>query len=98
MLSGLYKRMWKPTTGRPWTYAMRQTAGWKSALGILGASAALLLLCAWLTTILSGFPVGVTMLVLGTAGGFLLGHLFWDTKGAFIKHRDYYEKGGKSKW
>ena len=98
MLSKLYRLMWHPTTHRPWTYALRQTGGLKVALGILGALPALLALCAWLTAILSGFWLGVTMLTIGLTGGYLLGHLFWDTRGNYIKHRSFYEKGGKSKW
>ena len=85
----LYEKLWRPTIQRPWTYAMRQAAQMNPARVVIGA-------------ILTGVAVGVTAVWLGVlvcaglAAGFLMGsiygHLFWDTEGAYIKHKADFEK------
>jgi hypothetical protein len=89
MLAKLYKMLWNPTTQRPWTYAIRQTAGWKSTLAVLVAVALLL----WLLTVSP-----IASLTLGVASGFLAGHLWWDTKGSYIKHKEYFKENDDVKW
>jgi hypothetical protein len=71
---------------------MRQTPGWKIAIGISVSIVALHALL-WATS----SPVWVHE---GTflAGGFLLGHLFWDTPGKYIKHKEYFKENDDVKW
>lgn len=93
MLAKLYKALWNPTTQRPWTYAIRQTAGWKVTLAVLAFYAALLG-----TLLVTG---GVLSFVLGNLilfGGYLAGHLWWDTKGTYIKHKEYFNNNDDVKW
>lgn len=90
MLEWLYEKLWRPTTQRPWTYAMRQTAGWKVAIGSLIAASALYAL-----SVYAGLPIWA-IAGLWFAGGFLAGHLFWDTPGKYIKHKEEFADGSRS--
>lgn len=85
----MYERLWRPTIGRPWTYAMRQ---WRtqypvqyriafvlSAAAFSGGIVATGLLASWTwATVVAGAG--------GVLGAEIHGHLFWDTRGAYIKH------------
>ena len=89
LLAKGYRLLWSPTTQRPWTYAIRQTAGWKVSLAIAIAFAILLVL-------VSINPYAAVIAAL--ASGFLAGHLWWDTKGTYIKHKEYFKENDDVKW
>ncbi len=83
-LTFLYGLLWKNTTRRPWTYVMRQWSQQNRTLrGILSAI--------WVGFALWANMVADDWLRLGTGVMLLIGagvwsHLYWDTKGAHVKH------------
>lgn len=81
MLAWLYRKLWKPTAGRPWTYAMREYATRKPGI--------LLVIGFGLGEVVANSLRWQTEVWLWAAlfAGALFGHLFWDTRGKFIKHR-----------
>lgn len=85
LIGRLYARLWRPFVGRPWTYAIRQAAAEHPVRTL--ALATLAGLMAWkLGAALPG-PLGR---VLDIGAGVLIGHLFCDTRGAYIRHRNFY--------
>ena len=90
---GIYRAMWGPTTRRPFTYVFRQTPGWKVAIGTTLSLGALYGL-SWLF----GDVVGMVILTAGLIAGYVAGHLFWDTKGTYIKHADEFSDGKGVNW
>ena len=75
-----YKSLWSRIGGRPWTYITRE---WVPKHP--------------LATVLIAFGVGgvlgtfstrtVLLIIAGVAAGLVLGHLFWDTSGAYVKRK-----------
>jgi len=94
MLEKLYRRMWKPTTGRPWTYVMRQAVSERPGRALLAALLAGAGLCGlvyWAGW--RAVPVALAFWLVGE----IRAHLFWDTRGAYIKHRNEFQSAFSSR-
>ena len=78
--------MWRPTAGRPWTYEIR---AWCDrhvilALGIAIPTAAGFVMAQFLSVYLLSWW-GLPVIVAVDFVGYLAGHLWWDTRGEYIK-------------
>lgn len=81
-IGAIYRFMWSHTIGRPWTFAIREWAQHNpgKAMLILPVSVAgVIFLQWWLPHFYIIIPANFIF--------FLLGHLFWDTPGAYIQSR-----------
>ena len=83
-MPSLYERLWRPTIGRPWTYAMRQAARNHPARVVLGSLIAGGILAVPVVQWGWRFAAG---LLLGAALGALFGHLYWASAGPLVKHK-----------
>jgi len=88
ILRDLYTALWKNTAGRPWTYVMREWVDTHSK------ASEILLPLLFAGMIFAVWPISWTtigwriFLTIGQAFAWLLvGHLFWDTAGAYIPRK-----------
>lgn len=81
-IGGLYKYLWRHTFGRPWTYVIREWAHRNPLQAIL------LLPLFIAGAIVAQWKLPHLYVILPSDFlFFLMGHLFWDTVGAYIKKR-----------
>jgi hypothetical protein len=82
ILGWLYKQLWSRTTGRPWTYVIRQYTKhqqWARAGAVILYSGLLV------PPVLHNLWVDALVLLTLYFLCFLAGHLWWDTAGKYIK-------------
>lgn len=88
VIGGLYRFLWEHTFGRPWTYVIREWAHENplKATALVPLFVAVFIVAQWkFNRLYVIIPCDLLF--------FLLGHLFWDTVGPYIKkQRDFKAK------
>ncbi len=88
IIADLYKALWKNTSGRPWTYVMREWVDKHTRIS------GVILPCLFAGFIAATWPISqatigwrIFLTILQAFAWMLTGHLFWDTAGAYIPKR-----------
>jgi len=82
LLGKLYEALWRPTAGRPWTYASRELSQQHPRaflVGILLFLAALMVVPGALWSWWWVLALGLGLMV-----GIPIGHIWWDTAGKYV--------------